>query len=92
MKQAVQHVGYITVRADLSFVTHTKQQCAGGSGLIKLKLLVVHTANKDLNILCMISILIAALINPGLFWKANKIIVEAFKSIYLEKLAYVYLW
>lgn len=56
-------MGYITFRADLSFVTHTKQQYVGGSGLIKLKLSVVHTANKDLSMLGMISILIAALIN-----------------------------
>lgn len=57
-------MGYITFRADLSFVTHTKQQYVGGLGLIKLKLSVVHTANKDLSMLGMISILIAALINP----------------------------
>lgn len=57
-------MGYITFRTDLSFVTHTKQQYVGGPGLIKLKLSVVHTANKDLSMLGMISILIAALINP----------------------------
>lgn len=57
-------MGCITFRADLSFVTHTKQQYVGGLGLIKLKLSVVHTANKDLSMLGMISILIAALINP----------------------------
>lgn len=57
-------MGYITLRADLSFVTHTKQQHGGGSALIKPKLSLLHAANKDLSMLGMISILIAALINP----------------------------
>lgn len=43
-----------------AFVTHTKQQNAGDEGLIKLNLSAAHTANKDLSILGMISILIAA--------------------------------
>lgn len=51
---------YVTFRADPSFLTHTKQQNAGVSGLIKHKLSAAHIANKDLSILGMISILIAA--------------------------------
>lgn len=47
-----------------AFVTHTKQQNAGDEGLIKLNLSAAHTANKDLSILGMISILIAAWRNP----------------------------
>lgn len=62
--KAAQHVGYITLRAALSFVTHTEQQHGGGSALIKPKLSLLRAANKDWSMLGMISILIAALINP----------------------------